>query len=266
MDGELHIRLLHAGLFQIDQSWNAQNVYSSYWRFYINKCDGAELELPYGRFAIRGNRIYFIPAWVRFSCHNVRCLQHFYVHFDVVGLSDHVARKIFNRPLLLSGKYDFDTFTHNLKFDTPDPWDHPSCLCRVKSAVYKCFADMLDQLRTEEKAELSRSLAARNRFGFTLQYIENHLAQDLDNKDLARVSHMSESYFSHCFKDLIGQTPARYVLERRIASAARQLAFSDASIEQVSESAGFANRFHFSRNFRRLMGVTPAVYRKTTRV
>jgi len=222
-------------------------------------------ELPDGRYPNRKNRVYFVPAWVRFSCHNIRPLEHFYVHFDVVGLNDVISRKIFSRPVCLEEK-KFTELVRVHKLHELAQSRSPYGICRVKALVYDYYAKLLENLSPEKKTELSRSLFTRNRFIHTLQYIDNHLSQDLNNVQLAKISHMSESYFAHCFKDTMGQTPARYVLERRIAAAARQLIFTQDSIDQISERMGFANRFHFSRNFTQLMGVTPGVYRKTTRV
>ena len=64
----------------------------------------------------------------------------------------------------------------------------------------------------------------------------------------------------------IGQTPAQYVLERRITFAAERLSFSEDSIERIAEVCGFPDRFYFSRMFVRRMGQPPAAYRRTSRV
>jgi AraC-like DNA-binding protein len=262
MESELHIRLLHCNNFRIDKGWSTRNVYDSYWRMYINNCDGAGVILSDGRFAIPGNRVVFIPAWVRFDCHSVRPIRHFYVHFDVVGLTDRIVRSIFNRPRVLEAKINFVRVSGVLKRKVPGAAD----LCRVKALVYRYFSELLDQLPGPQAEEIDRSLTAQNRFAATLHYIDHHLSEPLTNDRLAGLSHMSESHFAHCFKDLMGQPPARFVLQRRIVAAARALIFTRDAIEAVCERTGFANRFHFSRNFKKLMGVTPAAYRKTTRV
>ncbi len=55
---------------------------------------------------------------------------------------------------------------------------------------------------------------------------------------------------------------AAFVAERRIREACRRLALSADSIEQVAEAAGFANRHHFSRVFKRFAGCGPAEFRR----
>jgi AraC-like DNA-binding protein len=132
--------------------------------------------------------------------------------------------------------------------------------------VYGNIATLIDELPTEQSQEIHRFLSSQNIFTLTLEYIENHLGDNLTNEQLADIAHMSESHFSHRFKELLHQTPARYVLDRRIASAAQKLIFTDISIDQIASNIGFTNRFHFSRNFKTIMGITPAAYRKTKQV
>ena len=52
--------------------------------------------------------------------------------------------------------------------------------------------------------------------------------------------------------------------ERRVAWAARRLAFGDESIDAIALGAGFANRNYFTRVFTRHLGVPPAAYRRMT--
>jgi len=256
--GELHIRILLHNYLEISKTWNSQNIHSTYWRVYINNADGAELVLPRGRYPLVKNRGHLVPAWTRFGLHNSRTIKHFYFHFDLMGLSNDIHRKIFERPFTLKGEVYFDALVSSvmdLRGEIPR-------LCRVKSMVYDYLTELFNGLSVLELEEVSQSLLAQSRFASTLQYIENHLAHPLTNEFLAEISDMSESHFAFCFKNLLGQTPAQYVLQRRIAWAAEQLVFTRNSIDAIAEQAGFANRFHFSRQFRRYLGTPPAAYRK----
>ena len=71
----------------------------------------------------------------------------------------------------------------------------------------------------------------------------------------------SESRFIRCFRDATGQTPARYVQDRRLRRAAEALVATDRSIDEIAERCGFANRYYFTRVFSQRMGVSPARYR-----
>jgi transcriptional regulator GlxA family with amidase domain len=99
-----------------------------------------------------------------------------------------------------------------------------------------------------------------------LQHIESNLGTLMTNAQLAGLCHFSEDYFVRLFRQHLGQTPAQYILERRIATATNQLAFTTDSIEQIATQLGFANRYHFTKMFTRRMRISPAAYRNQARV
>ena len=56
-------------------------------------------------------------------------------------------------------------------------------------------------------------------------------------------------------------TVGEYVRKLRIEHACRQLSGSGFSLSQISVGAGFSDQSHFSRTFKRAVGMTPAEYR-----
>jgi len=77
---------------------------------------------------------------------------------------------------------------------------------------------------------------------------------------------MSEDHFIRRFRECVGQSPAQYIQEQRVARAAQRLVFTTESIDAIAAATGFANRFYFSRVFTRHMGTSPAAYRNAPRV
>ena len=51
----------------------------------------------------------------------------------------------------------------------------------------------------------------------------------------------------------------------RVSSAANWLLHSDASLEEIAERVGWADRTHFTRQFRKAYGTTPAAWRAQMR-
>jgi AraC family transcriptional regulator len=72
--------------------------------------------------------------------------------------------------------------------------------------------------------------------------------------------HLASQFRKH-FKQTIGQ----YVRTRRIEHASRQLASSDSSLVDIALGSGFADQSHFSKVFKRLVGMTPAQFRANLR-
>jgi len=94
-----------------------------------------------------------------------------------------------------------------------------------------------------------------------LRFIDHHIQESLDNGRLAEITHTSESCFIRRFREVMGETPARYVQDRRVARAAELLVCTDQSIDEVAQRCGFANRYYFSRVFSKRMGRPPVRYR-----
>ena len=95
-----------------------------------------------------------------------------------------------------------------------------------------------------------------------LRYIESNLGEALSNRLLAAQAKMTTNVFNRRFKEEIGSSPQQYVKEQRIFAGCSLLHHSDLSIEQIAEKTGFADRYHFSRIFKQIRGISPAKYRK----
>jgi AraC family transcriptional regulator len=94
-----------------------------------------------------------------------------------------------------------------------------------------------------------------------LEYINEHLEQDIKLADLAALLSMSQFHFSHQFKQAIGTTPYQYLLQQRVERAKQLLKQSDQSIMDIAFLCGFNSHSHLSQQFRQLTGMTPKDYR-----
>ncbi|MBW4474623.1 MAG: AraC family transcriptional regulator [Stenomitos rutilans HA7619-LM2] len=95
-----------------------------------------------------------------------------------------------------------------------------------------------------------------------IDYIYEHLEQDLTLSELAAIVHISPSYFSGLFRQSTGLAPHQYMIQCRIDRAKHLLLKGELSIADVAQSLGFAHQSHLSRHFKRLVGVTPKAFLK----
>lgn len=95
-----------------------------------------------------------------------------------------------------------------------------------------------------------------------ISYIHDHLAEDLTIEAISDKLEMIQYYFSRLFKQAIGVSPYRYVLEQRIEAAKHLLKKTPLPISIISERVGFANQNQLTIQFRNLTGATPSNYRK----
>jgi AraC-like DNA-binding protein len=82
--------------------------------------------------------------------------------------------------------------------------------------------------------------------------------------ELAAGVAMSRSAFADRFTTLVGQPPMQYLAQWRMQLAARRLATGNAKIAALAEEVGYESEEAFSRAFKRLMGVSPAAWRRGT--
>lgn len=95
-----------------------------------------------------------------------------------------------------------------------------------------------------------------------LDYVEEHLADDIAVADLANVASLSIFYFTRAFSAAVGMPPHRYVSQRRLEWAKTMIAAGGTSIAEMAFMCGFSSQSSFTRAFRRATGLTPAMYRR----
>ena len=79
---------------------------------------------------------------------------------------------------------------------------------------------------------------------------------------LARVARASRTVFAERFRELVGDSPSRYLATVRMEQAIELLRDTDASIGEVAHRLGYGSDVAFSRAFRRHTGVNPAAWRR----
>jgi AraC-like DNA-binding protein len=95
-----------------------------------------------------------------------------------------------------------------------------------------------------------------------LGHLEQHYSSAITVEDLARIARMSPSSLFRLFRHHVGRSPVDYLIRLRIGRAAEMLRRETARISEVSEAAGFTDSNYFSRQFHRVMGLSPRAYRR----
>ncbi|MFM7603546.1 MAG: helix-turn-helix domain-containing protein [Pseudanabaena sp.] len=96
-------------------------------------------------------------------------------------------------------------------------------------------------------------------------YIEDHLADELAIATLAALIPMSQFHFARAFKAAIGESPHRYITQRRIERAKILLSMTRISNAEIAYQVGFSNQSHFTAQFRKAIGLTPKQFRESAR-
>ena len=98
--------------------------------------------------------------------------------------------------------------------------------------------------------------------GDSIQYIENHLLDDISVEDIARHIGISSFYYQKGFSMLCGFTVAEYIRNRRLALAGNEIIGTDHTIIDIALKYGYDSLDSFTKAFTRFHGSTPTAVRK----
>ena len=119
------------------------------------------------------------------------------------------------------------------------------------------FLDTAEGLPHRERADRMLSI---------LDYIENNYRRKLLLGEIARREHLSLTYLSHLFKDMLGMSFQKYLRQKRFAHACRLMEGTEQSVLEVSLSCGFSDVRYLTKLFREEHGCTPGAYRQKKRI
>lgn len=92
--------------------------------------------------------------------------------------------------------------------------------------------------------------------------IHNRFDTALSVDEMAAMVNLSPSRFYSVYKSIFGISPKKDHLNIRIEHAKTLLQQKKYSVAQVAAMTGYSNQYHFIRQFREIVGVTPGKYLK----
>ncbi|MBI3831486.1 MAG: helix-turn-helix domain-containing protein [Planctomycetes bacterium] len=97
-----------------------------------------------------------------------------------------------------------------------------------------------------------------------LERVENNPYRAWTVAGLAADCHLTPDHFAKRFREALAQAPLEYLLRARMRAAAHELATDpDLPIKEVAAASGYATVHAFTRAFRRVVGASPARFRRT---
>jgi AraC-like DNA-binding protein len=96
-------------------------------------------------------------------------------------------------------------------------------------------------------------------------YVDAHLSESIDLRNLSAVAGLSVFHFARQFKLSTGVTPHYYLVRKRVERAQEMLVKTDLPLSDVAFAAGFSDQSHLARHFRQMAGITPGQFRRSHR-
>lgn len=94
-----------------------------------------------------------------------------------------------------------------------------------------------------------------------IHYFEENIEHEITLKNVSDFVGKSPSHLSSVFKEIIGYSPLNYFTLLKIKKACEMLDNSGMKINQISLKLGYDDPYYFSRQFSKVMGMSPKSYR-----
>jgi AraC-like DNA-binding protein len=96
-------------------------------------------------------------------------------------------------------------------------------------------------------------------------YLRSHYSRNVTLAHLSSITNLSPFYLLRVFRNQVGCTPHEYQTQVRITRA-RKLIRKGHSISDVSLETGFFDQSHLSKNFKRIVGISPGQYSRQCKI
>lgn len=123
------------------------------------------------------------------------------------------------------------------------------------------FIAVLKSYSQEHKKEYSE--LNKGNFNQINDYIENHIFEKFCLTELSKISNINKFGFAKNFKAATGMTPMNYILMKKIFSS-KQLIHQNSELTAIAYQYNFTDLAHFSKTFKRFIGISPKNYKATS--
>ena len=234
------------------------------------------------RFLVKRGQVFVIPPMVKhgYLCGEGLDVFHLHIHPDYFKQNHNLLKKLtgFDSLFKLDAKGNHSNFTTYIEL-SDDEFEkiYNENIIRVCEFIHTY--DLKNMIRAMSEATLLivalcescaktlslMSVKDRN-FVESLSYLIENISKKIRIADLANVAKMSRTaYFNHFLKET-GQTPAVYIVNKRLELACSRLKSTDRSIDDIATDVGFCERAYLIKCFKKRYGLTPTQYRRKNTV
>lgn len=211
-----------------------------FWFLYCNTEPGACLEFSDRTLRPDADEIILIPPFTRFRSSCEHPFDHLYIHFA----AGRPFSQVTPGPIVLKRSVAATPLQQIFHAETPPA-----------AAVYALLFTALCAIPEERFAAPETPVDDR------IQRALSMMSRGMDNAALCAAVGMSISNFQRKFKQTTGISPRRCAMQLRLEKARCSLISGETDICRIARECGFADRYAFSKAFKKYTGIPPARYR-----
>lgn len=196
-----------------------------------------------------GGTLFYLPRGSSYYVRTIRQGGCYAINFDADIDDEPFSVELRNRDAL---QKNFKTACAEWKSNAPS----------APSAAMRALYDGIYRMRKEKEREYIPS-ERQERILPAVERMERAFADcDVTVASLSELCGMSEVYFRKIFLHKFGRSPKEYLIEKRMEYAKQLLSSGQFDVSDVAELCGYAEPCHFSREFKKRVGVSPKEYRE----
>ena len=250
------IRVLACNYCGDVDSWNYPQHSMPFWYLWRTETPGGQLIFN-GEIVelMPGTRV-LMPPYTPFATRNSGNFGQYYIHFSIDGGDRFSKFAVQRRPIVLKADDD-EIFFAGLKREDI------SC-GQILLIAYMQIAEALlsiprEYLLAQDEVPMDSRIAA------ALNFMQHASGTTPTNAEIARKIGMSENNFLRLFRLEMKDSPRQYMLRLHLHRCLEMLKDHKLSLDDVAVAGGFADRYHFSKAFRKVYGTSPGRFRRTIR-
>ena len=135
----------------------------------------------------------------------------------------------------------------------------------TKALVFRLVLALarLNRQDLPNKEALPNETRVDRRIGEIETFIHNHMSEMITPSDVAASIHISTKQINRILQNAFGMNTTEYIAHIKCAYAKHLLAFTDEPITDIATKIGYSSVFSFTKFFRRVEGMPPALFRRS---
>lgn len=214
-----------------------------------------------------GSVVFLVPgeAYRVLNTNGEFSVVNIYFTFDEKCNRNYTYNKFFDRSLCTEKLYFEDAKCFNKSFVSNNIkiLEKANRILKIFNLNSELKEFMLSGYMVEILGELYWGGVNENVIGEKIStYISDNCEENLNASMLSDVFNRHPNHINRIIKNYTGHTLSEYITLKKIEKASVYLCESEMSITDIAQKLSFFDGAHFTRTFKKTVGVTPSVYRK----
>ena len=159
---------------------------------------------------------------------------------------------VFNRVTYISGMKNFSSRLTRIERE------YSQKLLYFEDVISNIFADLLIEcVRAIRRQEYKGSKEVAS---IVIGYINENISRPLSNKEIGEALMLHPNYISKLVKITTGLPLHQYLLRTRVYHSIELLTEKKLTISEIAEQCGFCDIYHYSKSFKKIIGIPPSKY------